>query len=159
MSLQNPTLQSLRDIHLPDPISIWPLAPGWYVLAIIIIVGLIWLGIKIYKNHQRSLIKKLALTQLKTLYAAYQQQIQTPAQIAAAISILLRRVALAYFRREQIAGLQGQQWLEFLNASGNTQEFTATLGNVLLTAPYQKHFSGSLDTLFQLSQQWVMQRV
>ena len=159
MSLQNPALQSLRDIHLPAPISIWPLAPGWYVLMIILIVGLIWLSIKFYQNYQRSVIKKLALTQLKDLHLAYQQQIQTPQQIAAAISILLRRVALAYFRREEIAGLHGRQWLNFLNASGNTNEFTATIGNALITAPYQKQFSGSLESLFQLSQQWVRQRV
>ena len=29
-------LKDLRDIHLPDPVSIWPLAPGWWALMILV---------------------------------------------------------------------------------------------------------------------------
>ena len=25
-------LQQLRDIHVPDPIGFWPLAPAWWVM-------------------------------------------------------------------------------------------------------------------------------
>jgi hypothetical protein len=31
-------LAQLRDIHHPDPISWWPLAPGWWALAVLLLV-------------------------------------------------------------------------------------------------------------------------
>ena len=32
--MQADSLAQLRDIQLPEPISWWPLAPGWWVLII-----------------------------------------------------------------------------------------------------------------------------
>ena len=35
-------LDQLRDIHLPEPISWWPLAPGWWLLIIIALALMVW---------------------------------------------------------------------------------------------------------------------
>ena len=35
------TLQ-LHDIHLPDPAGWWPPAPGWWILALLLLALLIW---------------------------------------------------------------------------------------------------------------------
>ena len=39
-------LSQLADIHLPDPVSIWPLAPGWWLVIVLILAGLCWLSIQ-----------------------------------------------------------------------------------------------------------------
>ncbi|HAU18090.1 MAG TPA: DUF4381 domain-containing protein, partial [Marinobacter adhaerens] len=45
MNPQDP-LSQLRDIHLPETGGLWPPAPGWWVLAILLIAvlaALVWL--------------------------------------------------------------------------------------------------------------------
>ena len=36
-------LDQLRDIHLPEPISWWPPAPGWWILAVASCALLAWI--------------------------------------------------------------------------------------------------------------------
>ena len=36
MHAANP-LSALKDIHLPEGVSLWPLAPGWYVIIILLL--------------------------------------------------------------------------------------------------------------------------
>ena len=44
--MENNSLADLKDIHLPAPVSIFPLAPGWYivlaVMLVIIILLILW---------------------------------------------------------------------------------------------------------------------
>ncbi|MEL0036507.1 MAG: DUF4381 domain-containing protein, partial [Gammaproteobacteria bacterium] len=35
-------LANLRDIHLPGDVSWWPLAPGWWILIVVVIAVLVW---------------------------------------------------------------------------------------------------------------------
>ena len=57
-------LAQLRDIHLPPPIEWWPPAPGWYVLALIVlgaVVGLLYYAWRIIKarRYRKYLIRQL----------------------------------------------------------------------------------------------------
>ena len=36
-------LEQLADIHLPTEISYWPPAPGWWILSILVVIGVIYL--------------------------------------------------------------------------------------------------------------------
>ena len=38
-----------------------------------------------------------------------------------------------------MAGLTGERWLEFLDKSGDTDQFTCGPGRLLITAPYERH--------------------
>ena len=44
MSIENP-LVNLKDIHLPPPVSFWPPAPGWWILAVLLITSLFFGGV------------------------------------------------------------------------------------------------------------------
>ena len=37
----NDPLQQLHDIQLPEPISTWPIAPGWIILLLLVLLSLI----------------------------------------------------------------------------------------------------------------------
>ncbi len=74
------------------------------------------------------------------------------------ISILLRRVALLNFSQTQVASLYDKAWLEFLDKTGSTTEFTQGSGRLLISAPYQAQADYShieINALFSLARQWI----
>ncbi len=148
-------LQELRDIHLPEPISWWPPAFGWWmmIVALIIVVGLI-LWANAYRQRTRP--RRVALAQLKQVKQQYAVDSDDQWAIVQ-ISDLLRRYALAVFSRSQVAGLSGQAWLNFLDTTGATNQFSAGLGQSLRSGPYQAHGLTSAADLLPLVERWIQQ--
>lgn len=131
------TLQ-LRDIHLPEPISWWPLAPGWWIslAAIILIVAAVFIARKIYLGKQ---LRRDINSELELIKQQY-QQLENKPQLARALSILLRRANISYYPESNIAGLTGEQWLQHLDRTNARPSadlaFQSETGKVLLSAPY-----------------------
>jgi hypothetical protein len=152
-----PELATLRDIHLPEVVGWWPLAPGWYAVAVLIIIALAVILYALHRHHQNAYAKRQALRLLSGYQLQYQQSGDSNA-ICARISELLKRVALAYFPRERVAALQGEEWIQFLNHTGSGVEFNKTAYE-LLELPYQsKVTQHNLDLLFTQTQRWIKQR-
>ncbi len=130
----NPALK-LRDIHLPDSPSIWPLAPGWWILLAILIILGIWLGLKLW---QRSKQKK-HLQQILNQYQLLENRLleRPDSEAMAAINVFLRQLAIENYPRTEIASLTGTKWLEFLDQAGETKQFTQGAGRLLIDAPYR----------------------
>lgn len=147
-------LNQLRDLHMPDPVSIWPLAPGWYMVIILGIVLLIALFYGPQRFYKRRRAKWQALKTLAQLQQDYQQQ-QDALVTVQALSILLRRVTLAYFPRHQVAGLEGQAWLDFLNQTQKTPLFAGSVAELLTQAPYQATVEQDLMILFRQIKWWL----
>lgn len=152
----------IRDIHLPDPVSWWPPALGWWLLLVltICIVALV-----LWQIRRRRLfrLRKAALAELDGIYQTYQKQYDAK-RFARDLSALLRRACISYFPNTDTAGLAGNAWLEFLdsllsskhNKSG--QRFADGAGQVLVSAPYQANLKNSdidVDELYELSREWI----
>lgn len=160
MNGQNP-LDMLRDIHLPGEVSPWPPAPGWWILAILCIVFILWVVRFIWKRHQQKRLLRLSVYTMSELEHAYRHH-QDPALLVKQYSSLLRQIALARFPRQKIASLTGKSWLAFLDDSAGVNIFNAdngktNAGNLLTLGPYQKTVP-SVDHLNELTQaihQWV----
>lgn len=150
-------LQNLRDIHMPEPVGFWPLAPGWYVLAVILLLLLLYVGYVIYRRHQRGRAKREALSLLLEYERQYAAGSETGV-ISAQISELLRRVALVYYPRARVAGLSGLPWIAFLNETSSKINFNEISG-LILDLPYQNKSSDvDLKPLFSSAKAWVKQR-
>ena len=107
-------LAALRDIHLPDPVSFWPLAPGWWVVitsSFLLGVGL-WLVHRARGNRAEAW-NVAAARELDHLEAAYREK-GDRLELAAGLSALLRRTALIAFPEDSIAALHGDEWFDFL---------------------------------------------
>lgn len=149
-------LAQLRDIHLPEPVSWWPLAPGWYVLMLLILLILMIITYRVYKRHVNGLAKNKALELLKTYKDHYDKE--RNAQVASArVSELLRRVALVYYPRAQVAGLHGDDWVEFLNKTSKKIDFKPVKA-MLLESPFKTGETVNLKPLFTRAEQWIKQR-
>lgn len=155
MDKTNP-LDQLKDIHLPDPIGWWPLAPGWYALLLLLLVLMGIFALRIYKRYKHALAKKKALILLSFYQQDYAKE-SNISQSSAHISELLRRVALVYYPREQVASLQGEAWLQFLNATSKGVDFNS-IRHMLLDAPFKHHPTMDLTPLFDQARLWIKQR-
>ena len=148
--VKSPELAKLRDVHLPPPLDWWPLAPGWYVVATFVLISVIILSIVVRRHYVHGRSKRQAL-RLLTLY----QQQDANSQISCArISELLKRVALMYYPRKQVAGLQGEAWLTFLNNTAKGVDFNA-VKTQLLERPFQPPQSDNLQPLFKCAGMWI----
>ena len=157
MNSSTDLLSQLHNIHPPTPVPFWPPAPGWWIVAILVILFIMVAG-WIYRRYYLSqAFKRMALKILKQLRQDYQCSGES-IQLVMALSILLRRVALVKFPRHQVAGLIGRSWLQFLDETGHTKAFTQGLGQVLVTVPYQKYSQVDTEALFNLVTTWIKQQ-
>lgn len=154
----NPTadpLAGLRGYHLPEAISWWPPAPGWWGLLLMLLIflgSIIWVIVR-WRQRQRPV--RLARAELKRLRVIFEQD-KDSAAFTRGISRLLRRYALSRFPREQVAGLAGERWLAFLDAQGGRGQFTNGIGRWLIEAPYRPGVPVSAEALGSLIENWIV---
>ena len=154
MSEENP-LVNLKDIHLPPPVSFWPPAPGWWILALLLISTLFIGGVWLYRKYKKSKPKTEALRILKDLQILYQNSHDELVSLRN-LSNLLRRTALTYYDNDTVASLQGSSWLEFLDEKGKTKEFSQGAGKVLGNELFQKKLNPDMKALFPLVKKWII---
>lgn len=147
----------LKDIHLPPSPELWPPAPGWWLLVICLIVLLSLLSVWLYRQWRHRRMQKEVLVTLESLGGNYSDA-QTP-QFLAALSILLRRVALMKYPRRQVAALTGRDWLSFLDLHGGEGQYSNGVGKVLAEGPYVRHSEVDKDALLALSRKWIKQNM
>ena len=126
----------LRDLHLPEPVGWWPLAPGWWALIAVAAVGLVWLLLKYRQQRRRSAARRYALKQLKVYADAYAKH-RNAVMLGSQLSELLRRTMLAYAPRDEVAGLVGEDWLAFLDRNLDRPHFRDGDGRPLVEWPYR----------------------
>ena len=66
-------LAQLADIHLPEPVSYWPPAIGWWILAAIFLVLLVILFRTLAGKQRQKKICQYALSELQRCYDRYSQ--------------------------------------------------------------------------------------
>ncbi len=132
----DPTQLPLRDLHLPDPLGWWPLAPGWWFLIALFAGGLGWLLLRAWRTRQFNAPRRYAIRCLETVEAEYLSH-RDPARLGRQVSELLRRAMLAYAPRHEVAGLTGDAWLEWLDRGLPVPYFHTEGGKSLLQLPYR----------------------
>lgn len=139
----NEILAQLHDIHQPDPISVWPLAMGWWLLLLLLLLTIAaGIGYYLYwRKHKR--YRKLALKQLEQLYQQYQGQ-----PFLFALASLLKRTAL--HRHPETAQMNGAQWQHFLQ-----QHMSESDAHLLAVARYQSTINFDQAALYQAAKHWI----
>jgi len=155
----NPTdpLAQLREIHLPAPVSFWPPAIGWWVLAIFALFCLIVLVYFIRRQIIKKQYRRFARKALNRIYLEYQSQKNT-VEYSRQINSLLKQVSVIYYGKNSVARLTDATWLRFLDECGNTQAFSQGVGKVLAFGPYSQELSLShrdAEELQQCVDQWI----
>jgi hypothetical protein len=100
-------LKDLKDIHPPAAIEIWPLAYGWWLLAILVIVAIFLLANWVIKARKETLAKRQALKSLQQIDGSNLNCVPQ-------LNQLLKRVAMTYFPQQNVQEMHGSQWADFL---------------------------------------------
>ncbi len=155
MQGSDPASLPLRDIHLPDPVSWWPLAPGWWALLLLLVIFVLSTTyfIRRYRNHKISALylAKQELARIETDFNINQDK----SNLIKELSELIRRLSISIFPREESAGLTGEEWLKFLDQYSDKNEFDNGIGRVLIEAPYQADPEFNSNELLALIGSWV----
>ncbi len=147
--LEAPTLDALRGIRVPDPVSLAPQTTAWWILfatlAIFLLVALLlWV-----RRWRRNRYRRDALARLDAL---------GPDRLAE-LPELVKRVALDAWPREEVAELSGAPWLAFLDRSlGGGTAFTAGPGRLLPALAYgasEPPTDAEADELVALVRTWI----
>lgn len=144
-----PDLSQLHDIHLPDSILWWPPALGWWLLLSLLLVSMA-AGYWFYRRHQRQRWRREALAELQRL----QQQPLSAKELIIELSMLLRRVAISRFPRDEVASLTGEKWLAFLDRQMKAPGFQQQ-GRLLITAPYNNSAVADAHELCAMCERWI----
>ncbi len=148
MPVDTSLLEQLRDIIPPPEPGFWPPAVGWWIL--VILMALLPLGFRYLFNLMRERHARQHITRDISKVMTLQSE-----QAAIRLSILMRKVAMNRFPHSSVAGLTGDDWLQFLDSSGETDQFTRGPGRLLITAPYERHHVCDVDSLAQVCMKWV----
>jgi hypothetical protein len=122
-------LEALRDIHLPEALSWWPPAAGWWGVAVVLLA----LGALVTWQLRRRRMRRHALRELARIEAEF-TACTDRVRLAGALSALLRRVALARFERTRVAALHGEAWIACLCEA--SQRLSPALARELLEELY-----------------------
>ena len=126
----------LRDLHLPDAVGWWPLAPGWWLLLGLLAVAFAYFAWRWYRAGVFNAPRRFALRELARVEADFLEH-RDPVALGKQLSELLRRGMLAYAPREEVAGLTGEAWLAWLDNGMSVPYFHTEGGKSLLTLPYR----------------------
>jgi hypothetical protein len=158
----DPSQLPLRDIHLPDAVPFWPPAPGWWLLAAVVVGVLVVLGVRRWLHRQqRAALRAIAAIRSELESGA------VPGEGVQRLSSVLRRFAMTTAHdgnergasaaaatgrasahgsrsaeggprvgRSDVAGLVCTAWLRYLDSRWDRDEFAAGAGRLLTAAPY-----------------------
>jgi len=152
----NPDLLSqLRDIHAAAPVPWWPPAPGWWVLALLLLVLLGWVSRRVlarYRVHQR---RRQMLGWIDHLNVSIDPQ-RDPQAYLSTLNRIFKLVALRAFPDQHCAVMNGQDWVGFLVEKMEKSQSAASLGALAL-GPYDPAPRFDPDQLSELARYWIRQ--
>ena len=130
-------------------------APGWYVLGAVVMLLLMWLAGLLWRRYERNRYRRQALKEIldsQKHYAAAGME----GNMLYETNMLLKRIAMARYGRNETAGMKGDEWIDFLNQSIGDELFDET-DNKLLQELYtgKKHESRPITDFIQKAKTWI----
>ncbi|RTR36815.1 DUF4381 domain-containing protein [Shewanella canadensis] len=143
----NPALASLKDIQTPEVIASWPIAYGYWVTLGLIIMAITVIFYLAKRRRLYAAPKRIVIAELKELDPNHRE-------LSSHVNTLIKRAAMSYLPREQVAGLEGETWHRWMNTQVKQPDPQL---QVLLDKRYQREglASGEGPVLKTLAHQWL----
>ena len=138
------SLSRLVDIVQPAPVSWWPPAIGWWFLTAFAIGVTAWFAYRGWRHWRARAYRRAALAELES------------ARTNAAVVSLIKRTALAAFRRDQVASLSGRAWCTWLESKCKVPISDAAR-RALTDDVYREPAKEASRELIEFASQWIRQ--
>lgn len=144
----------LRDIHLPEAVSAWPPAIGWWLLAALLIAGIATLAWHIKRKPATPAAPRidwpaLFRAELADIKQAYTEQ-PNQQRLAMQLHELLRKIVIKQYPElaSQVSGQTGRDWLNTLRQyiSPELEQYAAAITE----APYNPKVDFDADGLLEV---------
>jgi len=116
----------LEDVPEPPEIALTPQTPGWIVVGILALVSVVLALRWVWRRRRANAYRRAAL-----------EALDVSQDDPVAIASILRRAALVAYPRSEVAALDGDRWLAFLDGTYPGSGFVNGPGSVIATAPYR----------------------
>lgn len=123
-------LSGLKGLHIPQQPDAFPLAYGWWIIAVVgflFAVILFFLIVSFWQSRCNLVLKELRRI----------KKIKDTRRLLIELNELAKKLAISKFGREKIALLYGQKWVDFLN-SGKRKIFSQDYVDLLHKTLYSK---------------------
>jgi hypothetical protein len=142
----------LRDIHMPNLISWWPLASGWWVLLGVVVATVTIAG-AIGWWRKRHRVRRAALREFSGIEKNFAEHRDTH-RLARDLSRLTRRTALAYCPGQGTAALTGAAWIDHLKSLTEASQNADFVADTLNVAAYRRHESLDAERVLDSFREW-----
>lgn len=141
----------------PPPVKFSFDAPGWYVVGALLMLLLLASAILWYRHYKRNRYRAAALLQL-----AKKKELLIPQQqydvLMYESDLLVKRVAMKKYGRNNVAGLTASQWIAYINQTWKEKSFTNEEGQLLSQKVYA--FNNNIskeeaETFVEKSKRWI----
>ena len=113
--MQPDALAQLRDIHLPVEPAWWPPAPGWWLLALLVLAAVGFIAQRAIRTHRRRRPLRRAVQLYQQVYADCRAGKLSPDAYANASNALLKRLVIHGLGVDAARRASDAAWLEMLD--------------------------------------------
>lgn len=153
------SLDRLHDIIVPAAVPWLPPAPGWYLLAALVIGLLMLLIVHRAMLWRANAYRRTALAELR-VFSKGSAAVAEPRTKLRGAAEILKRTALVAAPREDVASLSGRPWIAWLNEHGGGSSFHGAVTRLLTTRAYQSDKSDledhSLNDTLKVIGTWIV---
>ena len=149
----NETIE-LGQLLEPEPVGFSFSTPGWHIIAVIVIILLLVFFYQWVSQYRKDAFRREAIKSILLIEKRYKEK--QDANCVNDILVVLKLVAIESFGRENVAQLNGEDWLLFLENKadktpfGNYSEQISQFVNKEIEVP-----KNDVERIIAISKRWI----
>lgn len=135
----------------PSPVPFRFDTPGWYVLGALLLLLLVAITVLAIRHYRRNRYRRNALHWLDT-----RLPVLTPQQQWREADQVLKYLAMEVYGKANVASLQGESWMQFLNQRLRKQQPFSAADSVSLQNALYQDAAASPEDFITKTRYWIL---
>lgn len=144
--------QGLRDLHLPQAIGWWPLAPGWWAIGMLMIIIAATAAWQLQRYRRLRDPRRRAVVELRDTYQQWLKHGNASTYYQQSHRVL-RQLAIQMADRASVSRLAGERWVNWLDERVE-QPLSVDARHALAVGGYRLQCADSIQQLHAEYVRW-----